>query len=1410
MIVLVVCSSGESVNISNLSTDKSSSIVKSSRTHKSLKSPVPEIIQSRLLVDSPSPTASPSLEPLLVQEGALCSLLSSLHPYSIGLSCNHSAPTGSKLSTDPCQLSTYFSCNSDGLITRMSSLWIQGRLPPSIGDLSLLEELRLPGSDINGTIPSSFGNLKRLWYLDLSHNFLTGPLPDSFSGLTNMERIYLNRNGLTGPIPSWIGNFNGLHFLDFSDNHFSGNIPNSITGLTSLYYFVANNNSNVVGKIPTSIGNMSNLQLLDLRSNRLTGPIPPSIVACQHLFGLLLTDNFLTGSIPNVIAYEVNLDNNRLSGVLPDKFCCQGPGLIGRIYSAQRNRITGSVPVCACTSVLIKLSLSSNLLTGTMVNVKPHKRLETLLLANNSLSGSLPGFLDWNWLQTVNLSSNRLTGQIPQSWGLLHTLSIVDLSNNQFQGEISSALCNLTLLSSFYAKGNAFQCYPSCLSASRGDFLSTYEHCQSQQDDVLCELATSYSLASKMRYLLISSQKTYHRSSTEAIPRYSYYIAHTVSVTKAVYYSISFDPVSFNYLKNYRMFFYDYDYKLLAEVRMFTYSNTPSDLPGVGSTPPIIITAPSFFVQINQIVYDNTVSEYYFTVTAQSTGTGWACTTRTTYSTSGVAITRPYAADFCSWTGVSCAKETSVTSLSLHGYGLQGAIPSSIGLLTALITLDFSFNKLNGTLPTSLGKLLSLQTLDLSSNLLHGIIDESIVALPELVFFSVSNNFFVGPVPIFSSTSLVSLNLDSNDFHGTIWADLCVTMEVYCRGLVTMTGNPKLTCFETCWTPFASQKIFDPWVKVCAPSSQPSSLPSMPSSQPSNMPSCMPSKPSNQPTQQPSTVPSIQPISRPTRQPSSVPTIQPRIRPSKQPLVHPTYQPSLQPSSRPSLPSSRPSCSPSRRPLQSPPQITLPPMIAAAIPSSTTVTPLIGSMIGVGILVFFILLFIALSPMIIAYNRSAYYKGLPVHMAIIDKRKVMDIKEEHMQSAYIMDADGKTAIDLLLERRAKVIGVSGPTYEFLYRLVSGDLPEVGQQQMDSMEAADIEAGKPLRRSSYFRFFGSRKKVYSDIVDDGLERCPSRKNIDRCMQGHSWTVIIQREEDFAVEIVRRILSENKDKSSILANSLDKFGRRQLDIASSKCKLVLNSFRYLHGRYDLKPGPPEHKSKTSLIRFATDRNSSDEVPVALKFMSHREQYLNEILSRARGSFSNEFVISVLRSYDGDSENEEEVLFRKDAIFKGYYDYPYCVVIDVADHNLKKVIDQQNICAKEWDDIRSIVKQLAVALDHIHSKGFIHGDIKPTNIVLTGQKLRLIDFDASAAIDADRYAGAKYSSAYIPPELLFRSEKERGKVLVRTFEKAADEVTPSYNYISLLEYSLLPAAPSFDMWAFGAVMYLLCTGS
>jgi serine/threonine protein kinase len=58
-------------------------------------------------------------------------------------------------------------------------------------------------------------------------------------------------------------------------------------------------------------------------------------------------------------------------------------------------------------------------------------------------------------------------------------------------------------------------------------------------------------------------------------------------------------------------------------------------------------------------------------------------------------------------------------------------------------------------------------------------------------------------------------------------------------------------------------------------------------------------------------------------------------------------------------------------------------------------------------------------------------------------------------------------------------------------------------------------------------------------------------------------------------------------------------------------------------------------------------------------------------------------------------------------------------------------------------------------VSSKGVIHGDLKPQNIMRIDGHMVLIDLDASAEINLG-YSGLKYSSAYLPPEMLYKSFK------------------------------------------------------
>ena len=81
------------------------------------------------------------------------------------------------------------------------------------------------------------------------------------------------------------------------------------------------------------------------------------------------------------------------------------------------------------------------------------------------------------------------------------------------------------------------------------------------------------------------------------------------------------------------------------------------------------------------------------------------------------------------------------------------------------------------------------------------------------------------------------------------------------------------------------------------------------------------------------------------------------------------------------------------------------------------------------------------------------------------------------------------------------------------------------------------------------------------------------------------------------------------------------------------------------------------------------------------------------------------------------------------------------------------------------------------------------------------RLIDFDASVSYRESQYVGAKYSSAYCPPEMLAIVSTEISRtIVVRTYRT---DMSGGPNQ-SDLPYTLLVAHPSYDMWSLGVTLY------
>lgn len=90
--------------------------------------------------------------------------------------------------------------------------------------------------------------------------------------------------------------------------------------------------------------------------------------------------------------------------------------------------------------------------------------------------------------------------------------------------------------------------------------------------------------------------------------------------------------------------------------------------------------------------------------------------------------------EICGWSGVRCAynytsEMVHVTEIKLPAKKLSGTIPSEIGFLPYLVTLDLANNKIEGTIPQELYGLERLRHLYLNDNRLQGTISPRIDSL---------------------------------------------------------------------------------------------------------------------------------------------------------------------------------------------------------------------------------------------------------------------------------------------------------------------------------------------------------------------------------------------------------------------------------------------------------------------------------------------------------------------------------------------------------------------------------------------------------------------------------------------------------------------------------------------------------
>lgn len=128
--------------------------------------------------------------------------------------------------------------------------------------------------------------------------------------------------------------------------------------------------------------------------------------------------------------------------------------------------------------------------------------------------------------------------------------------------------------------------------------------------------------------------------------------------------------------------------------------------------------------------------------------------------------------------------------------------------------------------------------------------------------------------------------------------------------------------------------------------------------------------------------------------------------------------------------------------------------------------------------------------------------------------------------------------------------------------------------------------------------------------------------------------------------------------------------------------------------------------------------------------------------------------------------------------------CVVLvmERAVSTLRHVLDRSS--GRPVPQAPRLIAEIGAGLAHMHAAGWVHGDLKPSNVLLMADgSVRLTDFGMTAELEGTHaYLPPAGSADYLPPEVRAERLTARGR----------------------------PVRTTADLWAFGMVMYQLLTGT
>jgi Leucine-rich repeat (LRR) protein len=248
--------------------------------------------------------------------------------------------------------------------------------------------------------------------------------------LKYLKSLDLTTNRLEGVIPSCLGMIGNLEGLSLSNNRLYGNLPPSIFSNQSKIQVFAVSANQLDGVLSFStFANASSLQHLDLSSN------------CN-----LEIETESPSWVPTFKLNYLNLANcslNKKNGhVLPSFITTQ---VALEWLDLSHNLIEGSIPCqLLFNTSIMELYLKSNKFDGSLFLgcfANQTSSLKVFDMSDNNVKVSLPENIGHllPHLYHVNMSSNALQGIIPWSFGNL-PFEALDLSNNNLSGTIPQSL----------------------------------------------------------------------------------------------------------------------------------------------------------------------------------------------------------------------------------------------------------------------------------------------------------------------------------------------------------------------------------------------------------------------------------------------------------------------------------------------------------------------------------------------------------------------------------------------------------------------------------------------------------------------------------------------------------------------------------------------------------------------------------------------------------------------------------------------------------------------------------------------------------------------------------------------------------------------------------------------------------